>query len=201
MMILEAEKYLGANTAEKYRLMDYYNNNCYQHVLAKRKYKIKRSDNWCAMFVTVIANRCGLSSEQFPYEVSVFFQVQRAKVLGTFYTDINKVKPNDLIIYDWDSNGVLDHVGIVSTIGVETMRVIEGNKSDTVGYRVVSKTSKAIAGFIRVDLPVKQTENERITALATQTLQGKFGNGEARKQALGGDYEAVQALINNYWQD
>ena len=62
-MIKEAEKYLNANRDEKNRLMDYYNNNCYPYVDAKRKYKIQRGDNWCAMFTTVVAHRSGLNSK------------------------------------------------------------------------------------------------------------------------------------------
>ena len=78
-MIKEAEKFLGANAAVKQQLFDYYNNNCYPFVSPKRRYKMKKGDNWCAMFATVIANRCGLNADKFPYEVSVFYQVQRAK--------------------------------------------------------------------------------------------------------------------------
>lgn len=207
-MIREAEKFLGANKAEKQRLFDYYNNNCFPQVDAKRKYRMKPGDNWCAMFTTVIAHRCGLDSTKFPYEVSVFFQVQKARQMGTFFTDLSKVEPHDLIIYDWDSNGVLDHVGIVVSSGSEYIRVIEGNKSDTVGYRTVNLHSAAVVGFIKTGYKGSQVnavmpvlgERERISKLAKETVEGKYGSGEARLQALGADYATVQTWINNYWQ-
>lgn len=210
-MIKEAEKYLNADQATKFRLMDYYNNNCYPYVNPKRKYKIQRSDNWCAMFTTVIAHRCGIDSTRFPYEVSVFFQMERAKQMGLFYTDRSLIQPNDLIIYDWDSNGTMDHVGIVVSSGSESIRVIEGNKNDSVGYRIVSLHSTAVVGFIRTNYSTAQNpgtvqgepptlnENERIGKLAKETIQGRYGNGNERKQALGADYERVQAWITNYW--
>lgn len=206
-MIKEAEKFLGANAAVKQQLFDYYNNNCYPFVSPKRRYKMKKGDNWCAMFATVIANRCGLNADKFPYEVSVFYQVQRAKELGTFYTDRSLVQPHDLIIYDWDSNGVLDHVGIVVSSGSEYIRVIEGNKSDTVGYRTVNLHSAAVVGFIKTGYKGSQTEakmpvlgeRERIGLLAKRAIEGEFGNGEDRERNLGNDYQAVQAWINNHW--
>ena len=43
--------------------------------------------------------------------------------------------------------------------------------------------------------PVQQTPIN-INDLVKQTIQGKFGNGAARKVALGDNYAAVQALIN-----
>jgi len=206
-VIKEAEKFLGADKAEKQRLFDYYNNNCYQSVDAKRRYKMKPGDNWCAMFTTVIANRCGLSADKFPYEVSVFFQVQKARQLGTFFTDVDKAEPHDLIIYDWDSNGVLDHVGIVVSTGSEYVRVIEGNKSDTVGYRTVSRHNAAIVGFIKTGYKGSQvntvipvlSEKERIGKLAKEVMEGKHGDGMARVQSLGADYTPVQSWINNHW--
>ena len=42
----------------------------------------------------------------------------------------------------------------------------------------------------------ENTTNSNINDLVKQTIQGKFGNGAARKAALGDNYAAVQALIN-----
>lgn len=38
--------------------------------------------------------------------------------------------------------------------------------------------------------------DDRILRLANEVISGKYGNGEARKQALGSDYAAVQAKVN-----
>lgn len=48
--------------------------------------------------------------------------------------------------------------------------------------------------------PVQQTPIN-INDLVKQTIQGKFGNGAARKAALGANYAAVQALINKQLAD
>lgn len=203
MMHNEAAKHLNADKAEKYRLMDYYNNNCYPYVDAKRKYKIQRSDNWCAMFTTVIAHRCGLDSTVFPYEVSVMRQLEWAKQNGRFFTDVSEVKPDDLILYNWKSNGHCDHVGIVVRFELGKLLVIEGNKSDTVGYRRADPNSTQVFGYIRVggeSDPSAMGEEERIASLAKEVMRGRYGVGGDRRKLLGADYEAVQSWINNHFQ-
>lgn len=149
-MINEAKKYLGIGRWGKLALMDYYNQNCYQYVSPNRKYRIQKNDEWCAMFTSVVAHKCGLSGEQFPYEVSVFYQYKWAKDRGLFFTVPGMVTPNDLIIYDWKNNGTFDHVGIVVKREKGIITVIEGNKNDTVEYRRVSENSKEIKGFIKI---------------------------------------------------
>lgn len=201
-MINKAKEYLGIGDAGKYALMDYYNRNCYPYVDAARKYKIQKSDDWCAMFTTVIANQCGLGAEKFPYEVSVFYQAEWAKKRGLWFTDITKAKPNDLIIYDWKKGNRFNHVGFVVEVGRLSIKAIEGNKDKTVGYRTVNISSTMIKGFIRLDYDDKNypqkpmTETDRIAILAMRTVLGKYGNGNDRRDALGGDFNAVQRLIN-----
>ena len=202
-MYKTAQQYLGIGKEAKYRLMDYYNRHCYPYVASNRKYRIQYSDNWCAMFTTVIANKCGLTAEQFPYEVSVHYQVQWAKKNDKFYTDPSKIAANDLIVYDWQGDGVLDHVGIVGRVADGKVYVIEGNIKDTVGYRTLPLTSKSIKGYISVNYPSKRIdpakERERIAELARQTVAGKYGNGQERKTLLGTDYDAVQSYINKMY--
>ena len=202
-MIKIAEQYLGIGRSGKLDLMQYYNANCFQLVEAGRRYKIQPHDEWCAMFTSVMAHKAGIDNTKFPYEVSVFYQARWAKDRGLFYTDINKIKPNDLIIYDWQNNGTLDHVGIVVSHENGVITVIEGNKGDTVAYRKISDRNQLIEGFINIQYPSKTVlksptldENERIEKLVAQTLIGMYGNGVEREKALGNDAYEVQARIN-----
>lgn len=149
-MINTAQKYLGANLTVKKQIIDYYNQNCIQYVKPSRKYKVKYTDNWCATFTSVIAHKYGLTSSDFPFECGVQEQVKIAIEKGIFYKDTDLIKRNDLIIYDWDSNGWADHVGFVMEVKDGYIKVIEGNIKDTVGYRNVPIRSKSIKGFIRV---------------------------------------------------
>lgn len=202
-MINLAKQYLGIGKNAKLELMEYYNTNCYPQVNPKRKYKIQPNDDWCAMFTTVIAHKAGLNATQFPYEVSVWWQCEIAKQRGLYHTDVNKARPNDLIIYDWKKGNRYNHVGFVVSVGNGMLRAIEGNKSDTVAYRNIRANSPLIRGFIStnynsndVDLPVMDYDL-RIAMLAIAVLKGKLGNGNERRAKLGADYDAVQKLIND----
>lgn len=196
-MINTAQKYLGANLAVKKQIIDYYNQNCIQYVKPSRKYKVKYSDNWCATFTSVIAHKKGLTMGEFPYECGVQEQVKIAIEKETFYTDTDMVKRNDLIIYDWDSNGWADHVGFVVEVKDGYIKVIEGNIRDTVGYRNVPIKSKSIKGFIRVGYSeVKEDEELRIIKLAHKVIRGELGTGLERQRHLGDDFKEVQAMVN-----
>lgn len=202
-MFNEAKKYLGADRKLKQSLMDMYNLRCYPYVADNRKYRIKMDDQWCAMFTSVMAQLVGLKADQFPYEVSVYYQVQWAKKHNKYHNDISKVQPNDLIIYDWDGNGTLDHVGIIGRVADGKIYVIEGNIKDTVGYRTVSVDSKSVVGFISLGFKAPSAttadDKQRIADLAYRTVRGDYGNGEQRKVNLGVDYDKVQKFINqNY---
>jgi len=146
-MIKTAKLFLDSNASVINNLRSYYNENCYKFIKPSRKYKIKYNDNWCAMFTSVIAHINGYEGEQFPFEVSVLEQVKLAKVKGTYFTDVKKVKVGDLIVFNWNNDYVPDHVGFVVSVG-DYIKTIEGNKSNKVGLRTIKSNSKMIQGFI-----------------------------------------------------
>lgn len=45
----------------------------------------------------------------------------------------------------------------------------------------------------------EKAEAERLDTLYQDTLAGKYGNGDERKKALGDDYDAIQARINEHF--
>ena len=206
-LIETATDFLNANLPTKYRIIDYYNQHCIDLVKKERRYKVQYSDNWCATFTSVIAHKCGLTKEQFPYECGVMEQVKLAKANDTFTTDVKEVKAGDLIIYDWNTDKWSDHVGFVINTNGDNIHIIEGNIKNTVGYRTIQKTSKSIQGFIKVQMAqVEQLStnkdsatNERIANLARLTWAGEFGTGDKRKLLLGVDFEAVQRCINVFY--
>ena len=203
-LIETATDFLNANLPTKYRIIDYYNQHCIDLVKKERRYKVQYSDNWCATFTSVIAHKCGLTKEQFPYECGVMEQVKLAKANKTFTTDIKEVKVGDLIIYDWNTDKWSDHVGFVINTNGDNIHVIEGNIKNTVGYRTIPKTSKSIQGFIKMKVEQLATNkdsatDERIANLARLTMAGEFDTGDKRKLLLGADFEAVQRCINVFY--
>lgn len=151
MMHNKAEAFLNIGADRKQGLMNYYNENCYPFVKPARKYKIKFRDNWCAMFTTVIAHMYGFTADQFPYEVSVGEQLKIAVARGVFTQNMERAKPDDLIIFDWQgNNGWPDHVGFIKSIDNGIITTIEGNYHDTVGIRHIAMNSKFIKGVIQL---------------------------------------------------
>jgi hypothetical protein len=188
-------KYLKAGDSQKRELISYYNENCVSLVKPSRRYSMKFEDNWCAMFTSVVAHKAGLESGQFPFEVSVFEQVKIAREWGTFSTDLGKVTEGDLIIYDWFTDGTLDHVGIVAEVEGDYLKVLEGNYKNTVAFRFLKRLSPAIHGVIAIEAATPAS-GQRIKTLVKKVLQGHYGDGWERKRLLGDDYEMVQNEVN-----
>ena len=189
-MIDLAMNFVGIGYQGKVDLMNYYNKNIYPLIDKSRKYKIQPNDNWCAMFCSVIAHKEGVKN--FPYEVSVFYMTELAKKSGHFITNEKEVTAGDLIIYDWEADGTLNHVGIVTEITPTRFKVIEGNYNRTVGLRTVAKGNREVYGFIKVEHRVSLD----IEQLARGVINGDYGYGDDRKKALGANYGAVQARVN-----
>lgn len=111
---------------------------------------------WCAIFVTVIARLCGVSTSNVPNFADCdagknWFKNKgrwkNSKAQGGSYTP----KRNDVVFYS-SRHTMSDstHVGYVVSVSGNTMKAIEGNKSDAVGYRSISLSDGYIIGYGRV---------------------------------------------------
>lgn len=126
-----------------------------------------------------------------------------------------------------DNVGQPDHVGIVLDCDGKTMTIIEGNNANAVNKRVLAVNDRFIRGFGIPDFaskadgaepeptpvpepeptpeptpePEKPSEESTvdpfITAKAREVIAGKWGNGQARKDALAAWFvQAVQDEVN-----
>lgn len=92
---------------------------------------------WCAAFVSYCLNRAGggdlIKGAQTAKGFNScgsgikFFKAKKA------WFPVASAKPGDLCFFDWDHDGVQDHVGIVVSNDpkTKTIKTIEGNTSDT----------------------------------------------------------------------
>lgn len=149
-LLKAADKYSGCQMSGKLEIMEYYNHKIAQQIKPSRRYRIQPGDNWCACFVSVIAHQCGMTSDSFPFEVSVGEQVKIAKERGNFTRNIELAKPGDLIIYDWNGDKWPDHVGFIAFIADGNISTIEGNMRDSVRRRIVSMKNNSIFGVIQL---------------------------------------------------
>lgn len=122
-----------------------------------------------------------------------------------------------------DNAGQPDHVGIVTACDGQTMTIIEGNCDNAVKTRALAVNARFIRGFGVPDYaskadgaeptpeptpaPTPTPEPEKpavettvdpfITQTAREVIAGKWGNGQARKDALAAWFtKAVQDEVN-----
>ena len=146
-----ARSYLGCKESDgsHRKIIDFYNT---QEVLP-RAYTVTYEDSWCAVFVTAISMELELT-EIIPAECSCEQQIKLFDNAGMWIEDDCYLpKPGDCIYYDWqyatakDSRGWSDHVGIVAEVFGPVIKVIEGNKDDSVSYRYLFLNDPTIRGF------------------------------------------------------
>ena len=86
---------------------------------------------WCAIFVSWCADQCGyLDAGILPKELNVIPYVEWFRERDQWQYIDDEPSPSDLIFYDWESDGLADHVGIVERVEDGIVYSIEGNAGD-----------------------------------------------------------------------
>ena len=86
---------------------------------------------WCAIFVSWCADQCGyLDAGVLPKELNVIPYVEWFRERDQWQYMDYEPSPGDLIFYDWESDGLADHVGIVERVEDGIVYSIEGNAGD-----------------------------------------------------------------------
>lgn len=139
-VIEQAKYFYGTLEGSKthHRIIDYYNS---QRPLP-RNYAVKYTDAWCATFVTTVFSMVGLREIIYP-ECGCQEMLSHMKTTKPIQSSLSK---GNLVFYDWDGNKHADHVGIITQVleNGKIVKVIEGNKNDSVDYRTISVTSNQI---------------------------------------------------------
>ncbi|GFI31865.1 N-acetylmuramoyl-L-alanine amidase sle1 [Lachnospiraceae bacterium] len=158
-VVQTARGYLGSKEADgtNKKIIDGYN----AHKPLARGYLVKYTDAWCATFVSFIGIVCGLT-DIMPTECGCGAMIDLYKKKGCWQeNDAHRPQPADIIMYDWDDNGVGDctgypeHVGIVKEVNGNTITVIEGNMNDAVGERTLQVNGRFIRGYCLPDYASK----------------------------------------------
>ena len=113
---------------------------------------------WCAAAASAFAIKTfGVSKAKkyFPLSANCGTIITKAKKMGIWVeSDSHVPKRGDWILYDWDDNGKgdnvggPDHVGTVDKVSDSKIYVIEGNKSNAVGERILAVNGRYIRGFV-----------------------------------------------------
>ena len=154
-------------------------------------YKISMSDDWCAAFVSVVFWYCKCTDFA---ECSVPRMIELAKKKGIYKNKNYNSQVGDVVIYDWDSIKDGDHVGIIIKKEDNLLTVREGNKSNAIGNRLVNKSAECISGYITPKFEEETASDYVLVSdVVKAIIQGKFGNGEERKNNL---FIYFQELVN-----
>lgn len=154
-VIKQAESWLGCNESDGSHkpILDIYNAQDPLPV----GYTVQITDSWCATFVSTVAIQEEIT-EILPPECSCGRQIELFQAIECWEERDDIIPlPGDLIYYDWDTKkqgsclGWPDHVGLVVGTKWPFVKVIEGNKDDSVSYRVILLNNKTIRGFGKPD--------------------------------------------------
>lgn len=146
-----AKSWLGCKESDgsHKKIIDTYN----AHKPLANGYKVKYTDAWCSTFASAVAIKAGLT-DIIPTECGCERHIELFKKLNSWQeNDAYKPSAGDYIFYDWDDKGAgdnkgySDHVGIVVSVTGSTIKVIEGNMSNAVGYRNIAVNAKYIRGY------------------------------------------------------
>lgn len=174
MLVKEAERYLGWSepTGDDFFI------NLYNDYTGAG---FPTNVAWCAIYVTVIARLKGVSTDVIPNFADCDAGVrwfknkgrwENSKSQGGSYTP----KRNDVIFYsNKHTQKDSTHVGYVVSVNGSTLKAIEGNKSDAVGYRSINLSDPYIIGYGRVadylsDAPSIDSDLETYTVRSGDTL-------------------------------
>lgn len=150
-VVKTAEDYLGSKEADGSHqgIIDLYNS----HEPLAEGYIVQYTDDWCATFGSAVAISCGLT-DIIPTECGCQRQIKLFADLGRWEENDNYLPlPGDYIFYAWgeipfgDCTGWADHVGIVVGTFGPFIKVIEGNKDDSVAYRYILRGHPEIRGY------------------------------------------------------
>ena len=204
-VVATAKAWLGCKESDgsHRQIVDVYNS----HRPLARGYALKYTDAWCAGFVSAVAIKLGLT-DIMPTEVGVGEMIKLYQRLGRWKeSDSYAPKPGDVIMYAWGDNGVGDctsgasHVGIVVSCDGKIITVIEGNKSDAVGYREIAVNGRYIRGFGLPDYASKATEKEPETPAPTPAPKKektvKMELRMLKRGMSGNDVRAAMLLMQN----
>lgn len=94
-------------------------------------YGFSKREEWCACFVSWCAGQCGYIDGGFIPKFAKCTEGEKwFRQKGQWQDRSYEPAAGDLIFYDWEGDGITDHVGIVERVENGTVYTVEGNTSD-----------------------------------------------------------------------
>lgn len=103
---------------------------------------------WCAMYVSFCLNYAEIPETVVPREANCEKWIRALSPEGLYVSAAHYApQPGDLIFFDWEQDGNVDHVGLVEAAGEGTITTIEGNSRGGVRRNEYRADNNVIAGY------------------------------------------------------
>lgn len=170
------DRYYGTTegSARHKEIIDTYNS----HKPLARGYKVTYNDAWCMTFISFLFIKANGVEALGKTECGCQEYLTYARKNGMEVTIPQK---GDLVFYDWGNDGVVDHVGIIVMVSGSSIYVVEGNKSDSVSTRTISKNSMTIKAYIR----------PKYDSHSTTYDMSKVSFADSFDRNIAGEYECI----------
>lgn len=122
----------------------------------KNWFPLSVTDPWCACFVSWCANQCGyINAGVFPKFCGCVYCVETyLKPNNVFWSNKNGIytpHTGDIIFFDWEPDGIPNHVGIVEYYENGIVHTVEGNSNNSVRQKTYDVGSNQIYGYALLD--------------------------------------------------
>ena len=106
---------------------------------------------WCAISASWANRRGGVNEKNYPNFSSCRASLKVFEKSGLVRNPKTyEPKSGDLIYFDWNQDGIAEHVGIVFSYDGKNVETIEGNSSDSVRHKKYLANSKYIFKYVEV---------------------------------------------------
>lgn len=103
---------------------------------------------WCAIFVSWVADQCGyIESDVLPKTAGVLPFIDWFRERGQWQERNFEPISGDIIFFDYEGDGIADHVGIVERVENGIVYTIEGNTDDRCGENRYRLGASPIFGY------------------------------------------------------
>ena len=115
-------------------------------------YGFNGREEWCACFVSWCADQCGLiDNGTVPKFASCPAGVEWFRSNGKWKDNTYSPAAGTIIFFDWNRDGVSDHVGIVEKCENGRVYTVEGNSGDAVRQEIYLESSALILGYGKIN--------------------------------------------------
>lgn len=106
-----------------------------------------RTQEWCADFSRWVWGQAGAQTGGLNSQAISFQNYGNSH--GTWHpgSSLSGVQPGDIIGYNFGGSTTDDHVGVVTSVSASTVTTVEGNYSDQVKARTVTRGANGVSGY------------------------------------------------------